>query len=203
MQFGEVCRLTTSAFTANNVKLAYNNISVYLKNSEDTDNFINDISNKIGGSGKVIRRTEQYGSIMDMVAKPQQKAIPPVAALIIVMAGLNIFSIVYLKNMKAQKINGIYKCIGYSTWHLIASNLCYVAVIAFVAVIITFPISLITYSPIMKLSLSMFQFTEYPMQVNNMHLIIANVVVIIIFILSTLASSKALFKVNARDLVQE
>jgi ABC-type antimicrobial peptide transport system permease subunit len=140
---------------------------------------------------------------MEMISTPQQKAIPPVAILIVIMAGLNIFSIVYLKNIKAQKINGIYKCIGYTTWHLIHSNLCYVVVIAMVSIGITYPASYYMYSPLMKLSLSMLNFKEYPMQFNTSHIIMADIAVLIIFIISTVASSKALFKVNARDLVQE
>jgi hypothetical protein len=50
---------------------------------------------------------------------------------------------------------------------------------------------------------SMFHFTDYPVQINLLHLVIANDFVLLIFIISTLASSRALFKVNARDLVQE
>jgi putative ABC transport system permease protein len=203
MQFGRLCRLTTSAYTERNCEFSYNNISVYLKDSKDTNNFIKNIKIQIGGKGNVIKRTEQFASIMNMIISPQQKAIPPVASLIILIAAINIFSIVFLKNLKAQKINGIYKCIGYTTWHLIFSNLCYVIGISLVSVVIAFPLTLFTYTPIMKLSLSAFHFTEYPMQVNTAHLLLANAIIIIIFIISTLASSKALYKVNARDLVQE
>jgi hypothetical protein len=158
---------------------------------------------KIGGNGNVIQRTEQFGSIMDMIMKPQLNAIPPVAAMIFMIAGLNIFCIVYLKNLKSQKINGVYKCIGYTTWHLIFSNLWYVAVIAAVSVIITMPVSILTYARIMKLCLFMFHFVEYPMSYQLLHLVLANIAVVIIFTISTMASSKALFAVNARDLVQE
>ncbi len=203
MQFGRLCRLTTSAYTSRKADFQYNNISVYLKNSKDMDSFIRDMKNQLGGKGKVIKRTEQYSSIMNMIVLPQQRAIPPVAALIILIAGINIFSIVFLKNLKAFKINSIYKCIGYTSWHLIRANLIYVLLIALASVILTFPISLLTYAPIMRLCLSLFNFTEYPMQYQTSHLILANVTVILVFILCTLASSKSLFKLNARELVQE
>ena len=85
----------------------------------------------------------------------------------------------------------------------ILSNLIYVGVIALVSVIIAFPISIVTYAPIMKLSLSMFNFKSYPVQFNYLHIAIANLCIIIIFIISTLMSSKGLYKVNARNLVQE
>lgn len=203
MQLGRTCRLTTSAYTENNIASHYNNLSVYLNNKKDITSFIQDMKKQLGGKGKVLKRTEQYSSIMNMIVVPQQKAIPPVAVLIILIAGVNIFSIVFMKNLKTHKINSIYKCIGYTTWHLIGSNLCYVAVIALLSVVITFPISLLTYAPIMKLCLSMFSFTEYPMQFYTTHLLIANAIVVAIFMLSTLASSKSLFKINARELVQE
>lgn len=203
MQFGRVCRLTTGAYLENNTDFNYNNISVYLKNKADVSSFIKDMKEQIGGNGKVLKRAEQFSSIMRMIVVPQQKALPTVAALIILIAGINIFSVVFLKNLKTQKINGIYKCIGYTTWHLISSNLCYITLIALVSVVITFPISLLTYAPIMKVSLSMFSFTKYPMKFDIAHLLMANLAVISIFIISTLASSRSLFKVNARDLIQE
>jgi putative ABC transport system permease protein len=200
---GSVCRLTASAFSKHHMKMNYKNISVYLKSSKDMDDFILDMKDRIGGKGNVIKRTDKCESIMDMIVKPQQKAIPPVAALIMIIAGLNIFCIVYLKNIQSHRINGIYKCIGYTTWHLVLTNLYYVGALAAVSVIITLPVSLVTYSPIMRLSLSMFNFRNYPMQINIGHLMIANMIVILIFIVSTLVSSRELFKVNTRDLVQE
>lgn len=202
-QFGEMCRLTPLTYEKNNAKLQYDTISVYLKNSKDTQKYISDIKKKLGNKCKVIKRTQQDSSIMEMISTPQQNAIPPVAILIVLMAGLNIFSIVFLRNIKAQKINGIYKCIGYTTWHLIFSNLCYVVIIALVSIGITYPASYYLYSPIIKLSLSMLNFKKYPMQFNAAHIIMADIAVLIIFIISTVASSKALFKVSARDLVQE
>lgn len=203
MQTGSMCRLTTSAYQKHNCDFSYNNISIYLKNSKDMNHFIKDMRVKIDGNGNVIKRTEQYGSIMDMIAEPQKQAIPPVTVLVLLIAGLNIFSIVYLKNMKSQRINGIYKCIGYTTWHLILSNEIYVAAIACISVMITLPISVITYAAIMKSCLSIFSLTEYPVQYNYAHLIASGIAVIIVFIISTLLSSKALFKVTARDLVNE
>lgn len=203
IEIGEVCRLTSSAYSENGIELDYNNISVYLNKGVDLNDYIQDIKKKVGSGGNVIKRTQQYASAMEMISGPQQRAIPPVAALIMLIAGLNIFSIVYLKNMRAQKINGIYKCIGYTTWHLISSNMIYVTGIALASLIITLPISILTYSPIMKLSLSMFNFMEYPMQVNTLHLMVTNIAVFIVFIISTLASSRELVRVNARILVQE
>jgi len=203
MQLGSVCRLTTSAYTDNNCPITYNKISVYLKDSNETERFIKDMKDKIGGSGNVIKRTEQYSSIMDMVVLPQQKAIPPVVALVLLVAGINIYSIVMIKNLKTQKINGIYKCIGYTSWHLILSNLYYVGAIAVASVVITLPISMISYPTIMKLTLSMFNFMEYPVQYNFLHLAAINIVVILVFIISSLISSKSIFKVSTRDLVQE
>lgn len=203
MQFGAMCRLTTSVYTEHDCDFNYNNISVYLKNSKDMNSFISEMKEKIDGSGNVTKRTEQFGSIMNMITEPQLQAIPPVTLLILLIAGLNIFSIVYLKNMKSQRINGIYKCIGYTSWHLILSNEIYVIVIACISVLITLPISVMTYADIMKSCLTVFSLTEYPVQYNYMHLTASGIAVILVFIISTLLSSKALFKVTARDLVNE
>ncbi|MBB2182431.1 FtsX-like permease family protein [Lachnospiraceae bacterium MD1] len=203
LQLGSVCRLTTSAYTDQDYHLPYNTISVYLKDQSDTDAFISDLSRAIGGSGNILKRTDVYNSIMDMVVTPQQNAIPPMVVLVLLVAGINIYSIVLLKNLKSQKINGIYKCIGYTTTHLILSNLYYVGIIGLTSVLITLPVSIVIYPKIMAVILSMFQFIKYPVQYDYSHLIVINAMIILIFILSSVISSRSIRKVNARDLVQE
>lgn len=203
MQLGTVCRLTSAAYTENNVEYTRNNFSVYLKNNKDTVQFIDDIKGKIGGRGNAVKRTEQYGSIMNMIVTPQEKGIPPVVALVLLVAGINIFSIIMLNNVKSQKTNGIYKCIGYTTWHLILSNIYYVGSIAILSIGVAMPLTMATHPWIMKKSLSVFSFLEFPVQYNMAHIAIANLGIFLVFILSTLVSSGALFRVNVRDLVQE
>lgn len=203
MQMGRVCRLTSSAYTENNLDISFDNISVYLKDNADSEDFIKDIKEQIGSRGNVIKRTEQYESIMDMIVRPQQKAIPQVAVLILIIAGLNIFCIVYFKNLKSRRSNCIYKCIGYTAWHLVRANLYFVTAISAAVVLVTVPVSMLAYSPLIKACLSMFHFIKYPLQYDIVHLLLANAAVILVFILSTLISSKALFKVNARELIQE
>lgn len=202
-ELGDVCRVNTKAYKDNQCKVSYDNFSVYLKNPKDISKFTRDIKRKIGNNGEVIKRTEKFRNIMEMIVAPQQKAIPPVVVLVLLVAGINIFSIILLKNMNAQRTNGIYKCIGYTTWHLIGSNLWYVGIIAVVSVLAAIPLTISTYPYIMKISLSMFGFIKYPVQYNIAHITLANIVTIIIFIASTLVSSQPLFKVSARELVQE
>lgn len=203
MQLGSVCRLSSDAYADNGYPLDYNTISVYLKDSGDITSFIEDMQERVSGKGKVIRRTEHFENVMNMIASPQQQVIPIVMALVLLIAGINIFSITYLKNLKAQKTNGIYKCIGYTTAHLIGANLYYTAALAAVSILITFPISLVTYAPIMKLCQSAFGMREYAVAFNYPHLIAMNLLLLVVFGISTLVSSGSLFKVNARDLVQE
>ncbi len=202
-QFGEVCRLTTSAFTERAIDLAYNNISVYLRDGKETEDFIKDMKKQLEGKANVIKRTEQYSGIMDMIVAPQKKAIPPVAFLIGMIGALNIFCIVYLKNMRSQHSNSVYISIGYTAWHLILANVYYVLMIALISIAVALPASIIGYSSIMKFCLSMFHFTEYPMVIRPKGLFIANAAIIAGFLFSTLLSSKALLKVNARILVRD
>ena len=203
IQLGTICRLHSSAYTDHGLDYVTNNLSVYLKDKADIDDFISDMKKVLGGNADVILRTEQYASIMNMITEPQMKAIPPMVALVLAVAAINIFSIVLLKNLRARRINGIYKCIGYTTGHLICSNLLYVGAIAVISAAVTLPISLLTYGPIMTLSLSMFNFTQYPVQFDYLHLLLVNLGIVGMFAVSTLVSSGELFKVNARDLVQE
>lgn len=202
-QLGDACRLRTDAYTSNNVSINYNTCSIYLKEGIDIDQFIQDMKDIIGNNAKVIKRTEAFASIMNMITAPQISGIPPVIVLVFLIGGINIFCIVMLKNASNEKSNGIYKCIGYSTKDLILSNLYYVGIVAFIAIIIAVPLTIVTYGNIMSIALSIFGFRKYPITINVLHLIILNASAFLLFIISTLLSSHSLYHVDVRDLVTE
>jgi putative ABC transport system permease protein len=202
-ELGDACRMTTAIYTDNNFEVNYNNFSIYLKDNENIDSFIKDIKKKAGSSGNVIPRTEAFSSIMNYIVAPQKKAILPVCLVVLIIAGINIFCIVLLKNASSEKINGIYKSIGYSTGHLILSNLYYVGIIAVVSVAVALPLTMVLYPGIMKTSLGMFGFIEYPVDYNLWHIAWTNITVLFIFVISTLLSSRSLKRVSVRDLIQE
>lgn len=202
-QMGDACRLSSATYTNNDISFNYNMCSIYLKEDVDKDEFIADMSSKLGNKGEVIPRTEAFSSIMNLIVVPQKQGIPPVIVLAFIIGAINIFCIVMLKNAANKKNNEIYKSIGYSTGDLILSNLIYVGVIAIVSVAIAVPLNIATYPSIMQLALSVFGFRAYPMTVMPSHLIIGNVSAIVLFILSTLISSWSLKKIDVRDLVIE
>ncbi len=202
-QLGDCCRLTTDTFKDNKINLDYSNISIYLKDKEDITTYIKDMTEKLAGSCNITARTEVFSSIMNMIIKPQKSAVPPVTGLVIIIGAINIFCIVMLKNATNQKTNGIYKCIGYTTGHLVLSNIYYVGIIAVASMVVAIPMVILTYPLIFKTSLSMFGFLEYPVVYNIWHIVISNIGIAVIFILSTLISSRSLRNVNVRDLVQE
>lgn len=148
-------------------------------------------------------RTDAFATIMNMIVTPQKSAIPPVVLLVVLVGAINIFCIVMLKNANGEKTNGIYKCLGYSTMHLVLSNLYYVAIVALLSMAAALPVTIAFYPDIMKACLSMFGFLKYPVNYNIFHIILTNSGVILIFILSTLISSRSLKQVSVRDLVQE
>lgn len=202
-ELGDCCRLTTDTFRDNKINLDYSNISVYLKDKEDITAFIKEMTEKLAGSGNVTARTEAFSNIMNMIVNPQKGAIPPVTGLVLIIGAINIFCIVMLKNATNQKTNGIYKCIGYTTGHLLLSNIYYVGIIAVASMAVAIPMVIQTFPLIFKTSLSMFGFLEYPVVYNMWHIVIANIGIAVIFILSTIISSRSLKNVNVRDLVQE
>ncbi|OPJ57702.1 ABC transporter permease [Clostridium oryzae] len=202
-QLGYACRLTKSAYTDNNYRFNYDHFSIYLKNKNDMKAFMKDIKKKIKSSGNVFARTEAFSSIMDMIVAPQNSAIPPVVAVVLLVGAINIFCIVLLKNASSKRINGIYKCLGYSTWHLILSNLYYVGIIAAASIVVALPLIVNFYPLIMRTCLAMFGFLKYPVTYNYYHIALANLVVFIFFIMSTMISSRSLKKVSVRELVQE
>lgn len=200
---GKNCRITPEAYEGTGISFAYDSLSVYLEPEADTEQMIDRIQNLIGGKGKVIPRTEQFASIMELIASPQETAIPPSAALMLFISGANVFCIVLLKNAKEEKMNGIYKCIGYSTGHLIMATVIYIAILAAVTIAVAVPIVLVLYPEIMKLCLGMFGLLEYDVSYNVSHLIAANGAVFLSFVLCTLLSARSLKKVDVRNLICE
>ena len=119
------------------------------------------------------------------------------------IGGINIFGIVLLKNMNYQKQNGIYKCIGYSTRHLICSNIWYVMILAAISLVIAVPTVLNLYPLIMKGCLSVFGLVEYRIAYQPTQLMLCNASVFAMFLFSTLLSSWGLRKIDVRELTQE
>ena len=195
-------KLTPMGFRRNDI-FTNHYFSIFLKDGVDVKSELQAIKEQIGGNGNAMPRTEMYGSIMSMIMNPQQKALPAVTILVMVTGGVNIFCIVLLKNGKNLRNNGIYKSIGYSTRHLVLSNVWYVGILAFGSVCVAVPLVFASYSHIMKLSLSMFGLLEYRVQYNEIHMIGINILIILAFIVSTVASSGSLYRANIKDLVQE
>lgn len=202
-ELGDVCRLTTDVYTENNIPFEHNHFSIYLKDKKDMAAFMSDMKKQVNSGSKVSARTETFSNIMDMIVTPQKDAIPPVVALVLLVGGINIFCIVLLKNATSEKTNSIYKSLGYSTWHLVLSNLYYVLMIAAASMAAALPMTIIFYPAIMKACLARFGFLEYPVTYNPWHIALASVGILVIFIISTLISSRSLRKVRVRDLVQE
>lgn len=199
---GESCRLIGEAYEG--VPFSYDTVSVYLKDNKDIPDEVERIEELIGGRGKVIPRTEQFASIMEMISKPQESAIPAVILMVVLIGSINIFCIIMLKNQKEVKINSIYKCLGYTSGHLMAANLWFVSLLALASILTAVPILLYLYPKILKLSLgAMFGLLEYRVTYNMPLILGGNIGIFVLFIISTLLSSGGIRKINVRDLVIE
>ena len=199
---GESCRLTGEAYDG--LPFSYDTVSVYLVNNEDINGEVDRIDKIVGGSGKVIPRTEEMASIMEMISKPQQSAIPAITLMVLVIGSINIFCIIMLKNQKEMKVNSIYKCLGYTSAHLMLANVYFVSVLAIASIVLAVPILLYLYPKIMQLTLgAMFGLLEYRVEYDMVHILIGNITVFLLFIISTFLSSGGIRKINVRDLVIE
>lgn len=200
---GEYCRLPAAAYIERDIPLEYEKLSVFEYDNSVLDQMIESFSNRFGDAVNVKLRTDTCKSIMTMISSPQKMAIPPVVALIMVIGGVSIFSIVLLKNMKSEKPNQIYKSIGFTTKDLFISNIWYVEIIGIIAMIIGVPTLLLSYKRIMMLALSMFGLKEYIIHINVWTLVIVNGLILISFAVASIISSFRLRKLNVRDLVIE
>ena len=200
---GDSCRLLAKTLKEADLPINLLYRSVYLKNPDNTDRFINRLEDEMGSKAIVTKRTEMFPSIMSMIVTPQENAIPALIVLVCIIGGVNIFSIVMLKNKETQRENGIFKSIGYTTGHLMWTNLIYVMMIAVASCIIALPINLATYEKIMTISLSMFGFHSYPMTFQPIHLLLVNSMILTLFVVCTLLSSRSLRRLHVKELVYE
>lgn len=200
---GHSARVVSDIFNGHDVPFEFITISIYLKDNVNPHDYVETIQSKIGSVGKAYLRTQAMSSIMDMIQEPQKLAIPYVLILVFLIGGVNIFSVVLLRNAKNKKMNGIYKSIGYTSNHLINASILYVVILVAISMVIAIPIIIATYPTIMRLALTMFNFIEYPVHYNGLHIAITNVIICIVFIVFTYCSSLSIKKVAVRDLVNE
>lgn len=200
---GREARLLESTYKENNVPVELNEASVYLKSGVDKKAFIKKCNNLYKDEVKAIDRTEKYKSITDTIMNPQKAAIKPFAVLVIIMGGLNILCILYLKNARYMKTYSIYKSIGYSAKHLIKMNICYVGIIAAASIVVAVPLFLFSFPRFMVLELSMFGFEQYNVNINPLYIAAANVIMFAVFMIGVLLSSKNLMENHIKELNRE
>lgn len=200
---GKECRLLKETFDKSDREFQYDEISIYLKDISDLQEYKDDYNKKLNGKGKIIFRTEKYETIMNKICAPQEKAIAPFITMVLVLGAINIFAIITLKNAKNNKSNSIYKSLGYGSFHLIKANIYYVLIIALTSLIITLPLFMLTYSKIMTVCLCVFGVKEYPVDFRALDIIKCNGIVLIMFIVSTLLSSNKIYKTNINVLNEE
>ncbi|MDD3414971.1 MAG: ABC transporter permease [Lachnospiraceae bacterium] len=203
LNMGKSCRLIEQAYTENGLDFTFTNLGIYANKTQSVEDTLNKLKADLDGKGKVMYRSETNSEIMDMIAGPQTSSIPAITILVLLIGTANIFCIVLLRNANSEKMNGIYKCIGYSTRHLIIANVTYVMILAVLSILIAVPLILYLYPKIMTLSLSMFGLLRYDISYNYLEIFVTNGVVLLMFIFGTIVSSRSLKKINVRDLVQE
>lgn len=200
---GRGCRLLGATFEENGVAFQYTEASVYLKPDTDINQYIKKYGSKYKDSLDILPRKDKYSSIMATICDPQIKAITPFMILSLLLGALNITAIVYLKNNDNRKVNSIYKCIGYSSSHLIKANLYYTGIIAVISMIITIPSFILLYPKIMVLCLSFFGFKKYLVNYSLPYMLIGNLLILLMFMASTVLSSWTLSGNHMDELNQE
>ena len=140
---------------------------------------------------------------MNMITGPQMMAIQPFMVITLILGGLNIIAIVYLKNKDNSRINSIYKAIGYPAGYLLKGNMLYILLIASVSIIITVPLFIFLFPKTMVLSMSFMGFKEYVVVYDKSIILISNLGTLAVFLASGLLSSKALYNNPANDLKYE
>lgn len=197
---GKSCRMIGSTLEKNNIAFRYSEGSVYLKDNYSVREFLKEHSDGFSNTLKLIDRKDKYRNIMNMITGPQMVAIKPFMALALLLGGLNIVAIIYLKNKDQSKINSIYKSLGYSSRHLLKANTIYVLIIAATSILVTVPLFMVVFPKTMVLSMSMMGFKKYIASYDIGVIIFSNLCALIIYIVSGLVSSKSLYNNPIEDL---
>ncbi len=200
---GKSCRLLGKTLEEKGVSFQYGEASVYLKEGIEPEKFLKDHGKKYESDGKLIVRAEKYGNILSMISGPSMLAIRPFMIIAILLGGLNIIAIVYLKNMDNRKNQSIYKAIGYSSWHLLKTNISYVFFVALFSMCITIPVFIAAFPKTMVLAFSVMGFREYPVSYDITVVAISNLGTLAVYLLSVLVASKSLYDNPISELTSE
>jgi ABC-type antimicrobial peptide transport system permease subunit len=121
----------------------------------------------------------------------------------LILGGLNIIAIIYLKNKDSRKVFSIYKAIGYSSHHLMRANLYYVVLIAFASILITVPMFIFVFPKMMLIAMSFLGFKEYVVTYEIKVLLCSNIGALLVYLISGMLSSKSLYENPIVDLTCE
>jgi putative ABC transport system permease protein len=200
---GKSCRLLGATLKEHQIDFQYTEGSIYLKEGYAANDFVEKYSETFKHEAKLMNRLHKYENIMNMITGPQIMAIKPFMILAIILGGLNIIAIVYLKNKDYSKIHSIYKAMGYPANHLLKANMYYILIIASTSIIVTVPLFMLVFPRTMVLSMSLFGFKEYIVTYNAMILFTSNICALVIYLISGLLSSKSLYDNPITDLTCE
>lgn len=187
----------------NNVPFEYKECSVTLKSGVNKKDFIKRIGDKYGDKIKLIDRKNLYSSIMDMICDPQQAALGPFVVIAVCIGAVNLFYIVYTGNIEKRKKYTIYKAIGYTSSYLLRTNCIYVSIIEFIAIALSIPALIFLFPKVMLISMSVFGFAEYNLELNPLLLIATNLSLFVIFILMACVSGNDIYKNHIAEIMNE
>lgn len=200
---GRGMRLLGSTLEENEIAFSYNGASVYLKDSQDAAEFMEQCRDTYGDTLKITPRKDKYSNIIEKINKPQKASLGPFTAFVVLIGGLNLVYVIYLKNISNQSKYSIYKSIGYSSGHLMKMNLYYVGVIGIASLLLTVPVFVLTLPMIMTAAMSVFGFEKYPVFYDIGLMVLGNTGVLAVFLFSALAASRDLYKNHMIELMEE
>lgn len=203
MNSGKNARVLES--TIKSVDKGYFNtiISFNLKDDKQYKTFKNKLLNKFGKAISVDESKEFYKDNLESIMGGETNAIMPFMVLLIVVGGINVFSIIMLMNINSKRDACIYKSFGYSTAALIKANCIYVLTLGVLAVLICIPAFILSYPLIMNCMFSMFGIYKYPADIYGDLLAIGIVFSMAIYLVSTLLSSMSIRKLKVDELKED
>ena len=140
---------------------------------------------------------------MKMICDPQEAAISPLVYITAIIGSVNLFYIIYANNAKKRKTYAIYKSIGYPATKLVLINCIYVGIIGMISIGAAILSVIYIFPQVMILSMSAFGFAEYKLEFYPSLFIYVNSIMMIIFRITTIVSSKDLMKNQLNEIVNE
>lgn len=178
-------------------------LSIILKNSNNTSKYMKDLKDTYGDKVEVVKGNLLLGTMATQIISIISLVCVLMIVIFVILAYICISNFTIMNIHKDKKCYGIYKVLGYTEKSLAARNILKIILLSIISMIIAIPIVYSTESNIMGSILTSYGAVSFPITSNIFTIILVFLLLAIILSVGTLIPSKIINKITIRDLISE